>query len=618
MAYDACQKNIPPETTLCSEPHCNNFRQTSTMAKYCKCQSWDGKPIPDCKPHGGSFPVEAGECYNTSTQERLAITMNACLAKRDQDKDWEWRNCYCCCSCFAWGTRVAVGPDSYKVVESIALNDPLLTTRVKLVDGKPSLHWESRPATFSDGMAPTDNQSAVLVQYGEEGELVVTPDQPMLMADGTLKSADRLTTDDHLVDRQGAPVKVEACVLGKQRTGFHSLSAQRFDLKETPGWFLETNGVVAGDHMVLAMQDGEDLADMFAPGHDDLPKLGSADYATDARGAVSASAALGHGAREIASFDFTPIDESLTHTSPVPYGATPYVTQAQARDIADNGTFRGLSETFLVNEFDYLATLFSAFHPQLNFYLNWEDLNPNMFAFAAYGQHTVYLSGQLLRLEGLYKQGLAMLMSQGAARFLPHDVGNDSGLLCTGPADYSGANQVLQQLFYGDYMVWATKGYQQIAGIFALIDPANRVGQGVCSTPSIPCRLEAIDAAISGLPLPACAGGPVAAALKLESACWTCFEGTTAIKVSFNLRLNRKSATDPWHYRLSDTATKAPSKLAISLVQMDQSVPDTTWLIVEGEKPEQALTLSVGEITADNASTLDPDATSVEVKDCRK
>lgn len=617
MAYDACQKNIPPGTSLCTENHCNTYRETSTMAKYCKCTSWDGKPIPDCTPQGGSFPVESGECYNTATGERLYISMNQCLLKRDQDRDWEWRACYCCCSCFAWGTRVMTqrgGMPVYRTVETIAQGDNVLTTRVKVVDGKPRLDWQTRPVTFSDGMAPADNQSAVLLQYGTEGELVVTPDQPLLMADGTLKAAERITTDDHLVDRQGRAIKVEACVLGKMTTGFHSLSAQRFDQQEAPGWFLETNGVVAGDHMVLAMQDGDELAAMFAPGHDDLPMLGDNDYASEARGAVSACAALGSGAREIASFDFTPLDERLTRAATVPYGATPYLTQKQSQDIAANGAFRGLSETYLVNEFHYLASLFSAFHPKLNFYLDWEDSTPNQYAFEAYGQQTVYLSGQLLRLKSMQKQGLAMLMAQGAARFLPHSVGNDAGLLCTGPADYSGANQVLQQLFYGDYMAWAIQGYRQIASLFALIDAANRVGHSVCDTPSIPCRLDTIDASISGMPLPACAGGPVAKALKLEGAEWTCFEDAQAIKVTFNLRVDRTSAMDKDHYRLTDAATQKPVTLVISLVQMDQSVPDTVWLVVDGDQPDQALILTVKDIVADSGSTLDPDASTVEVK----
>ncbi|MGQ7248929.1 hypothetical protein ACUN9Y_16535 [Halomonas sp. V046] len=612
MAYDACKKNIPPDTRLCKEVHCNDYRQTSMMAKYCKCLGWDGKPIPDCTPQGGSFPVETGECYNTQTKELLTITLEACGEKRDQDHDWEWQICYCCCSCFAWGTRITVAPDRYRVVESIVVDDPVLTTRVKVVDGKPMLDWKSRPVTFSDGMEPTENQTAVLLQFGKQGELVVTPDQPMLMADGTLKTADRITPDDHLVDPQGQPVKVTASLLGKARVGFHSLSAQRFDTQEDPGWFLQTNGVVAGDHMVLAMQDSDSLSRMFSQGHDDLPKLGTNDYAITTRGAISASAALSADAIEISSRHFTPFDELLQMQSPIPYGATPYVTQKQAQDIAHNATFRGLSETFLVNEFNYFASLFKSFYPQVNFYVNWEDLNPNMYAFIEYGQQTVYLSGQLLRLEGLFKQGLAMLMAQGSARFQQSDITTDSGLLCTGPADYSGANQVLQTLFYGDYMAWAVPGYQQIALLFSHIDPANRTGHEVCSTPSIPCRLEAIDAAISGFALPVCAGGPVTAALKLEDAVWTTFEEALAIRVTFNLRLDRDSAINPMHYQLTDSASHQPAPV-LFVVQMETTDPTTTWLVIDGDKPKDALTLRVRGIIADNGSTLDPAATSTTV-----
>ncbi|RDS83630.1 hypothetical protein DWU98_04680 [Dyella monticola] len=612
MANDACQKNIPPGTSLCTENHCEVFRESSTMAKWCKCKGWDGKDLPDCKPQGGSFPVEAGECYNRATGERIyKITMDGCLQKRDSDRDWSWRACYCCCSCFAWGTRITVAPGAYRVVESIGLEDPVLTTRVRVVNGKPVLDWISRPVTFSDGMEPADNQTAVLLQYGEQGELVVTPDQPMLMADGALKTADRITLDDYLVDYHGDPVKVTAVVLGRYRVGFHAISAQQFENQEEAGWFLEANGVVAGDHMVMAMQDADTIAAMFVDSHDELPKIGTDDYAASARNTVSASAALSEGAHEIVSLHFTPLDELLALQSPVPFGATPYITQKQARDIALNGTFRGLTETFLVNEFKYFASLFKAFYPRVNFYLNWEDLNPNAFAFNAYGQDTVYVSGQLLRLNGMFKQGLAMIMAHGAARFLPSETTNDSGLLCTGPADYSGANQILQTLFYGDYMSWAMEGYQQIKRMFSLIDPENLPGYEMCSTPSIPCRLETINAAVSGLPLPACAGGPVPGALRLESAVWTDYEQALAIKVDFNLRLRTSTASNPLNYRLTDEQNTA---ITIGLVQLDARDRSVAWLIIDGGEPEQELTLTVRDILADNGSTLDPEATSTTVQ----
>jgi len=611
MANDECKKNLAPHEVLCGETHCETYRQSSNMAKWCKCKTWDNRDIPDCKPQGGSFPVETGECFNKVTHQRLVIDMNTCLAKKQGDANWDWRACSCCCSCFAWGTRITVAPGAYRVVESIHIEDPVLTTRIEIVNGKPVLDWVSRPVTFADGMEPADNQSAVLLQYGEEGELVVTPDQPMLMANGKLKAANRLTTDDYLVDSRGEPVQVTAVVLGKYRVGFHSVTTQQFDGVETPGWFLEANGVIAGDHMVMAMQDADAIAAMFVRGHDDLPAIGSEDYASSASDAISSAAALSEGAHEIASIHFTPMDELLAAQSPVPYGATSYVTQKQARDIAVNGSFRNLNETFLINEFKYFASLFKTFNPRVNFYLEWEDFTPNMYAFNAYGQDTVYVSGQLLRLHGMFKQGLVMIMAQGAARFLPSDITNDSGLLCTGYADYSGANQILQTLFYGDYMKWAAAGFMQIQHLFGLISPENRVGYEMCSTPSIPCRLETMDAAISGFQLPACAGGPVPGALKLESASWTSYDEALAIQVDFNLRLRTRAAENPRNYRLTDEQNTAVN---IGLVQLDARYPSMAWLIIDGSEPEQTLILTVRDIVADNGSTLDPEATSTVVR----
>ncbi|WP_152974399.1 hypothetical protein [Pseudomonas asplenii] len=571
--------------------------------------------MPDCTPMGGNFPVETYNCYNKVTKERRNITQGACQDLRDANRDWSWEPCYCCCSCFAWGTRITVAPDTYRIVQTIGLGDPVLTTRVEVVGGKPQLMWVSRAVTFSDGMAPAPHQPAVLLQYGDQGELAVTLDQPMLLANGMLKAADRLTTDDQLVDREGRPVPLHAVILGKYTIGFHSLTTQDFGQDVSAEWFLEANGVIAGDHMVLAMQDDDTVAARFVKDHHDLPRLGSKAYA-EGRKDCSGNALLTRQAREIANEAFLSMDELINGTSPVPYGSTPYITQKQAANVAVNGTYRSMGQTFLVHDFEYLAKVFNAFFPKINFYLAWEDTHPNMFAFQAYGQSTVYVSGQLLRLEGMFKQGLAFLMAQGVARFESASYTNDSGLVCTGLADYFGANQILQTVFYGSYGTWVNPGFEQIKKLFALIDEANLIGHEMCSTPSIPCRLESIEAAIIGMPLPACAGGPVPYSLKLESAKWTTREGATAVEASFSHRLDLIAAKDVANYRLTHQhgAPEGNVQIPLALVQLDINDPSRLWIIVDGHvSGKDPVTLTVRDLYADNGSTLDPEASSVTV-----
>lgn len=607
---DQCKSSLEPGQSLCGVTHCESYRQSSTMARWCKCKNWEGKPIPDCTPQGGSFPVETYNCYNRATAQRLNISQDECQLLRDGNKDWSWQACFCCCSCFAWGTRVTVAQGEYRTVQFIGVGDPVLTSTVKVVGGKPKLTWESRTVTFSDGMVAAPHQPAVLLQYGDQGELAVTLDQPMLLADGSLKAADRLTLDDWLVDHKGKPVKLHALVLGKFILGFHSLSTQDFSQPEFVERYLEVNGVVAGDHLVMAMQDDAALASRFAKGHDALPRIGSSAYAKTRKGS-SAHSQLGAKAREIASEAFLPLEELLSATSPVPYGAAPYMTQKQAADVAVNGAFRSMGQTFLMAEFRYLEKLFQAFYPKVNFHLNWEDTHPNQFAFRSYGQDTVYVSGQLLRLEGMFKQGLAMIMAQGVARFVQTGYTTNSGLTCTGLADYFGANEVLQAVFYGSWGAWVNPGQEQIKALFALITPANRVGHEKCATPSIPCRLESIDAAVIGMPLPPCAGGPVAHSLTLDSATWTHFEGALAVLASFNQRLNDLSAKIPGNYLLDCAGQPVP----VALVQMDKNLPWQAWLVIDERfKPEDLTTLTVRDLRSDNGSTLDPDASSVTVE----
>ncbi|MGL5997492.1 MAG: hypothetical protein ACRC1I_13420 [Pseudomonas proteolytica] len=607
---DQCKSALAPDQSLCAVTHCTAYRETSAMAKYCKCLSYDGSLIPGCTPQGSNFPVEAYNCVNKTTKERRAIKQNECQDLRDQNRDWSWEACFCCCSCFAWGTQITVAPGKRLIVQTIQQGDPVLTSTVEVVNGKPKLNWISRSVTFSDGMAPRADQSAVLLQYGDQGEMTVTLDQPMLMADGRFKSADRLTVNDNLVDREGKPVKLHAVVLGKFTTGFHALTTQNFSEHDTALWCLEANGVVAGDHLVMAMQDDERVKARFVEGHDDLPRIGSVAYAKAHKGG-SSTAQLDAKARLIANDAFIPLDEIRNATSPVPYGSSPYMTQKQAGDVALNGTFRSLGETYLVPDFDHLKALFKAFYPKVNFCLNWQDLNPNQFAFNTYCQNTVYLSGQLLRLHGLHKQGLALIMAQGVARFEKSQLTNDSDLNCTGLADYIGTNGVLQTVFYGSWGDWVNPGYQQVMALFTLIEPINQEGHEKCATPSIPCRLDSMQAAIIGEPLPACAGGPVMHSLELDTASWTRFEGALAIRASFNQRLNPILAKVARNYRV--TVEETP--VYVTLVQMDQSVPWEVWLIFDEPLGAEGLTtLTVSDIRSDNGSTLNPDASSVTVE----
>lgn len=607
---DQCKSSLEPGQSLCSVTHCESYRQSSAMARWCKCKDWQGNPMPDCTPMGGNFPVETYNCFNKTTKERRAITQDACQILRDDNHDWSWQACYCCCSCFAWGTRVTVAEGEYRTVQFIGLGDPVLTSTLEVVGGKPRLKWESRAVTFSDGMVAAPHQPAVLLQYGDQGELAVTLDQPMLLANGSLKSADRLTLDDELVDRDGKPVKLHAVVLGKFTLGFHALATQDFSQAEFVERYLETNGVIAGDHLVMAMQDDDKLASRFVKGHDALPRIGSSAYAKTRKGSSDYSQ-LSSKAREIANDAFLSLEELLTGRSAVPYGASPYMTQKQAADVAVNGTFRGLGQSYLRAEFNYLEKLFEAFYPKINFYLDWEDLHPNQYAFKAYGQDTVYLSGQLLRLEGMHKQGLALIMAQGVGRFVKASYTNDEGLTCTGLADYFGTNEVLQTVFYGTWGAWVNPGLEQVKALFSLINPVNLIGHEKCSTPSIPCRVESMQAALLGMPLPACAGGPVPNSLTLDSAQWTTYEGALAVLVSFNQRLNILSAKIPANYELKADEQPIP----VALVQMDNNLPWQAWLVIDERfKPSGQATLTVRDIRSDNGSTLDPDASSVVVE----
>lgn len=595
MAYTNCENTIGPDEVLCSQTHCNNYQQTSTMKRVCYCKDYKDKPIPGCDPKGDSFPVSTTECYNKATKERRNITPEACDELRDKDKNWGNRTCYCCCSCFAWGTKVAVSATQVREIQEVGVGETVLTGSLQISGGALTLSWQPQPLIFSDGTSPKPGQNCVLIQYGDDGEIVVTTDQPFLMHDGTLKRADRITVDDRLVDANGQPVQVNAVFLGKADIGLHNIAAEVTG-SSIDGHLLITNGIVAGDHTVRVLQSSAAIASLFAKGHDDLPVIGTSAYAAH-KAAVSEFTSQ-RAAPQTFRHAFVTTEAILA--APVPYGATPFVTSPQASDIRANGRFHPISSQINQAEFTYLKKLFAGFYPDIHFSLNTDDQDPNLFAFESFGLKVVYVSGALLRATCIGRQGLAFLMAHGIARFIGGPPANFQGVSCTGQADYFAVGYLFNDVFYGESTDWGLAALRQIKELFGWISAEHAQGSNRCMEPSIRCRLDALNAALAGHELPACAGAPSVGTLKLEKAELRMFESAATVLATFSDPLLANSIGNVVNYQIRPVTVVTVAERELTNLKV------AVLNVVLPDPPQGTYTLTVSNILAADGSTLDP------------
>jgi hypothetical protein len=129
-----------------------------------------------------------------------------------------------------------------------------------------------------------------------------------------------------------------------------------------------------------------------------------------------------------------------------------------------------------------------------------------------------------------------------------------------------------------------------------------------CNTPSLECRLKALDEALAGGELPRCAGGVPPAALQLTGAECKEVEGERCVVASFNLPVMASSAQDVTKYTLTP-------ETVITVAQVDPT--DNTRVILNvtwPRLPEGEYTLQVHDLLAADGSTLNPEHRSADFK----
>jgi hypothetical protein len=180
--------------------------------------------------------------------------------------------CLCYCYSLASGTLIESGTGELRPIETYEKGDEVMTA------GR-SLAWAPNAVVMSATSCGAGRHSFVILVTYRDTALAVTSDHLFLMANRSLKRADRLAPGDVLVSPRGEPVPISGVHIGDYLAGFHHVATS----KEPPapdldGHLLNTNGIVSADYTVQLLARHNEAAGFSGEAMAALPVVGSPEY----------------------------------------------------------------------------------------------------------------------------------------------------------------------------------------------------------------------------------------------------------------------------------------------------------------------------------------------------
>ena len=492
-------------------------------------------------------------CYNSKTNlwaydtpDNIAAT---CSKLIKQDPNWNFKVCYCCCSCFANATPIAT-PHGEVAIGGIAVGDQVL---VGSVDNG-SVSFAPAGVTFSQGTNSGEEPAMVYLVYGDEPRaLIGSPDQVFMLADGSLSTGGRLVPGQKLMGQDGKPVPIVTVSLGRYTGGIHHIAVNASFDGSIDGHLIVAGGLVVGD-FALQLHFPEIAASVKTPNHDNLPLIGTPQYAITHAHVFAAQSGVIYASSEALGTVTHGNFEALRRAVPsYPMGTVSFLTQEQADEVQDKAHQRPAADRSGYSSALAAVNLLSGFFRDIIFDIEWDQSEPNVYAFRQYGQQFVVLSGGLIRTEGMFYEGLTMAVAHAVARLLNQEPTTGGGMSCTGEADFYAFAVISRTIWFGNS--WINLVMPALDQIQALFDKISKRGGGnpldVCEEPSIVCRLQAMRSALGGGSLPTCAGGPAPRPITLEKVTATAAD----VMLLFSQTITATSGTNTANYQITPAAT---------------------------------------------------------------
>ena len=499
--------------------------------------------------------------------------------------------CYCCCSCMAKNTPLEQTPGQFVLVQDVHVGNQLL------VCGK-DLNWKPGTVKISSGdteEAFYDGLYLILYKFDEEDKtrfLILTPDHLfMLASDRTLKAVQYLIAGDKLMRSDGKAATVVVPSRGSFETGIFTIEMEgEFDGTNLDGHLLNANGLVTADYAVQAYYATNRInPDLLFAKDKELLEVGEPDY--EARfGSPEFDAFLQN--KSSWPTGFTPMRQDLVN---LPSNAKPFLIEEEAKQILDGDFLPSSNQTptlALYKLFSYMRGQF----PNTIYLLDWNNTFPNAYSWIQAEQRFVLITGGLVRLKGLFMEGLSLILGSVQARL--------DGAECVGDADYNATSKVMRRVWADQMLAPVFDGaLTQIQALFDLIK-VQPPGD-VCSAPTTKCRIQAFKNGISFMGVPGCAK-PVTEHFDLLSA-----------KARPNLIEVVASFSEPCEVVTATTSENYTFQPAVEITgaKMNEAVPDNSQVVltVVGLDLEEPHILSVQNVVSATDQSLDPEHSSVIV-----
>jgi hypothetical protein len=584
---EVCEKTLNEHKFLpiCPAPHCEAFQRTELYHE-------------DCGKSYVYAPVQSLGCYNSAKNEwKFALpeeVLELCEKLRESDRNWKAKNCYCCCACMARDTPIALPDGIVRAIGDIQIDDVVLSGSVS----GGAVTWGESKVHFSQGTEGGEEPAMVYVVYGEALRLILTSDQVLMLADGSLTTAGRLIPGQSLRGADGESLEVKLVSLGGYSGGVHHIATQLSWDGSPDGHLIAANGVVAGDY-TLQMHFPSVSESLKAGGWESLPEVGTPAYLERHGQLIQLGESHTYGVVEQdVELDGEVFSAYEVEQAELPLGAQSFVTAAQAQDIVEKG-----KQQPITNRSGYAMTksaiaLVSGFHRDLLYYIDWTRNEPNIYAFEQYDKQVVLICGGLARMQGLSFEGMTMAIAQAVARFKGGSPKTGSGYACTGRADLYSFGVISKEIWFGEaWLGQSLNALEQLTELFDLIGAKHAEGNplNVCEEPSIQCRIKTWKTALAGGALPECAGGPPRAPLELEQAS----ASDSKVTLVFSQPPNPEAAEVLENYSLSPAAQ-------ITAAAIDKGENFKVLLTVSGLE-EGEYTISVSDLTSTLGGKLTPD-----------
>lgn len=487
--------------------------------------------------------------------------------------------CYCCCSCFGSRTPIEVRAGEYALARDISAGEAILTAGA-------DLRWAPRvvesASTWDSADEMVSSMYFLRYRFDDEAEhdireVMVSPDHLFLVEDGTLAAVQNLTKKPLALRRaDGGLSEVVVVAQGTYQGGVTTIQMEgRFDGANLTGHLLNTNGLVSADYKVqvhyAAQRLAPELIQQFTAEQDARPG-GTPDYHE-----AFPDDAYARFVDDPADWPqgFTPSRRADTEARVPPHAAR-YLTDEQARDIRGKAPKVSAGDTFAARRLLYLFSLLRGLYPEVDFILDWDTSLPNAYSWNEWGRRAVVVTGGLVRLTELGRDGLALVVSAMVSY-------QAAEVRCVGQADYEGISTVMRRLWDSNLFVTVVESaLPQIEKIFSYIsaEHARPDPRNVCQEPGIACRVDSYNAGLSMFPVPECAT-PRPAYFEVRDA--RAFSPTT-VQLTFSRTLDVPTAQTTENYAFEPatdvlSATVNPGQRTLVVLEVGELAAKTTYLV---------------------------------------